>query len=71
MKTIALRPAPLADADLAAVAGAKKGHGPVFLASPVTITQTNVGGPIVQLAALNAGDVSQAAAQSQSNSVSF
>ena len=66
-----MKPMPLADADLAAVSGAKKGYGPKFVHSPVTITQSNVGGPIGQVAALNEGCVDQSAGFSQSNSVSF
>ncbi len=68
MKTLA----PIADADLALVSGGKKhGHGPSFSYSPVAIAQTNVGGPIVQIAIGNSGDVTQNAGFSQSNSVSF
>ncbi len=76
MKTLEkslLAPMPLADEELTAVAGAKKGHkhGLSFLNSPVTNTQTNLSGPIVQLALGNEGDVTQAAFVTQSNSVSF
>jgi hypothetical protein len=74
LEKTALAPLPLADEELVAVAGAKKGHkkyGLSFLNSPITNTQTNVSGPIVQLALGNEGDVTQAAFVSQSNSVSF
>jgi hypothetical protein len=75
MKTLekTLAPMPLADEELTAVAGAKKGgkYGMWFDASPVTNVQTNVSGPIVQIAALNGGDVTQLAGVLQSNSVSF
>jgi hypothetical protein len=77
MKTLEkslLAPMPLADEELTAVAGAKKGHkkhGLSFDASPITNTQTNVSGPIIQIAVGNLGDVTQVAGVAQSNSVSF
>jgi hypothetical protein len=67
-------PMPLADEALTAVAGAKGGKYGAKLSfwdSPVTNVQTNVSGPIVQIAALNGGDVTQVAGVLQSNSVSF
>jgi hypothetical protein len=68
-------PMPLADEELSIVAGAKRGHGRgpklAFRDSPVTNIQTNVSGPIIQIAAGNGGDVTQVAGVLQSNSVSF
>jgi hypothetical protein len=73
MKSV-LAPIPLADESLTAVAGAKRGRrGPKlsFRNSPVTNTQSNTSGAIVQIALGNEGDVSQGAYVEQSNSISF
>jgi hypothetical protein len=69
-----LAPMPLADEALTAVAGAKRGkRGPKlsFRNSPLTNTQSNTSGAIVQLALGNEGDVTQEAYVEQSNSISF
>lgn len=65
-------PARLADEDLAAVSGAKKGGVPAWMyGSPITNQQTNVSGPIVQIAVGNSGPVSQLALVQQGNVASF
>jgi hypothetical protein len=67
-----LAPLPLADESLTAVAGAKGGkYGMWFDASPVTNVQTNVSGPVIQIAALNGGDLAQLAGVLQGNAVKF
>jgi hypothetical protein len=64
----------LADESLAAVAGAKRGRRAPKLSfrdSPVTNTQSNTSGAIVQLALGNGGHVDQYAEVVQSNSIEF